>query len=108
MECRSSGLSDHQWCKEHDIEPSTFYNWVSRLRQRGCTDIPEPTKQDHFIQTQRQEVVKLEMCPETPISTLENPVTIKVSIGPATVHIPNGVDPLLLTQVFKCLGGAVC
>ena len=32
MECRQSGLTDHQWCVEHDIKPGTFYNWVKRLR----------------------------------------------------------------------------
>lgn len=26
MECRSSGLSDYQWCTEHNINPGTFYN----------------------------------------------------------------------------------
>ena len=26
MECRQSGLTDHQWCVEHDIKPGTFYN----------------------------------------------------------------------------------
>ncbi|WP_418700229.1 IS66 family insertion sequence element accessory protein TnpA, partial [Barnesiella intestinihominis] len=31
MECRQSGLTDHQWCVEHDIKPGTFYNWV-----KGC------------------------------------------------------------------------
>ena len=30
MECRQSGLTDHQWCVEHDIKPGTFYNWVKR------------------------------------------------------------------------------
>ena len=35
MECRQSGLTDHQWCVEHDIKPGTFYNWVRRLRQKG-------------------------------------------------------------------------
>ncbi len=38
MECRQSGLTDHQWCVEHDIKPGTFYNWVKRLRQKGCVD----------------------------------------------------------------------
>lgn len=28
MECRQSGLTDHQWCVEHDINLGTFYNWV--------------------------------------------------------------------------------
>ena len=34
MECRSSGLSDYQWCTEHNINPGTFYNWVKRLRKK--------------------------------------------------------------------------
>ena len=34
MECRQSGLTDHQWCVEHDIKPGTFYNWVKRLCQK--------------------------------------------------------------------------
>lgn len=24
MECRPSGLSDYQWCKQNDIHPATF------------------------------------------------------------------------------------
>ena len=41
MECRASGLTDHEWCLQNDIKPGTFYNWVKCLRQRGCTEIPE-------------------------------------------------------------------
>ena len=41
MECRASGLTDHEWCLQNDIKPGTFYNWVKRLRQKGCTEIPE-------------------------------------------------------------------
>ena len=43
MECRQSGLTDHQWWVEHDIKPGTFYNWVKRLRQKGCVDLPAST-----------------------------------------------------------------
>lgn len=35
MECRRSGLPDYQWCQMNDINPATFYNWVSRLRKGG-------------------------------------------------------------------------
>ena len=40
MECRASGLTDHEWCLRNDINPRTFYNWVKRLRQKGCAGIP--------------------------------------------------------------------
>ena len=34
-ECRRSGPSDYQWCREQGINPGTFYNWVSKLRKAG-------------------------------------------------------------------------
>lgn len=42
MECRSSGMTDSQWCLQHGIKPGTFYNWISRLRKKSCLDIPKP------------------------------------------------------------------
>lgn len=38
MECRQSGLSDYQWCLEHNIKPGTFYNRGRRLREKGYDD----------------------------------------------------------------------
>ena len=32
-ECRQSGMTDADWCRENDIAVSTFYNWVSRCRK---------------------------------------------------------------------------
>ena len=26
-ECRQSGMTDADWCRENDIAASTFYNW---------------------------------------------------------------------------------
>ena len=30
--CRSSGLSDHEWCMNNDIAPSSFYHAIDRDR----------------------------------------------------------------------------
>ena len=60
MECRKSGLSDHQWCLNNDINPGTFYNWVKCLRKNGCGDIPEKNQLSTYEQS-HQEVVKIEM-----------------------------------------------
>ena len=60
MECRKSGLSDHQWCLNNDINPGTFYNWVKRLRKNGCGDIHEKNQLSTYEQY-HQEVVKIEM-----------------------------------------------
>ena len=48
MDCRQSGLSDTRWCEENGIQPSTFYNWVNRLRKKGC-EIPPPTSKEDFF-----------------------------------------------------------
>ena len=59
MECRQSGLSDYQWCRQRDINPGTFYNWVSKLRKRGYTF---PDSQSKSVGTAVvQEVVKLDV-----------------------------------------------
>lgn len=66
MECRNSGLSDYQWCTEHDINPGTFYNWVKRLRKKACYDIPPANGRETYRATPKQEVVKLEVIPDVP------------------------------------------
>ena len=58
MECRQSGLTDHQWCVEHDIKPGTFYNWVKRLRQKGCAGIPNAMRNPV---PHKQEIVKIQL-----------------------------------------------
>ena len=65
MECRNSGLTDYQWCKEHGIQPGTFYNWVSRLRKKACCDIPAPAPRDSLAPSEVQEVVKLDFGAKT-------------------------------------------
>ena len=68
MECRSSGLSDYQWCTEHNINPGTFYNWVKRLRKKACYDIPSATGRGGYKPALKPDVVKLEV-----ISDHQNP-----------------------------------
>ena len=34
--CRQSGMTDADWCAEHGIAPSSFYNAVTRLRKQAC------------------------------------------------------------------------
>ena len=60
-ECRSSGMTDIDWCREHGIAVSTFYYWVKQLRKEsaqipepayGHSEHPRPRKEKvHFSQT---------------------------------------------------------
>lgn len=52
MDCRQSGLSDARWCEENGIQPSTFYNWVIRLRKKGMYGKIQEQKRNGFNKSQ--------------------------------------------------------
>lgn len=112
MECRRSGLSDQQWCMNHDIKPGTFYNWVKRLRQRGCQDIPAAAGRATGKSIQ-QEVVRIErnQAPTMQLTdtSLEHlSASMELSVGNIQLRIPNGTDPMLLAQTVKILSELAC
>ena len=53
-QCRSSGLTDRQWCIENGIPVSTFYYHVRALRKKACA-VPEAVD----ASAQKQEVVQI-------------------------------------------------
>lgn len=114
MECRRSGKTDAQWCIENGIRPATFYNWVSRLRKRGC-DIPETNWNKSELQAQHQDVVLLDVIPKSSALVVndEQPAPVSsnsmlLEINGARLTIPNGAAPSLLTQVILAMRGSLC
>lgn len=122
LECRQSGLTDHQWCVEHDIKPGTFYNWVKRLRQKGCRDLPASTGRSYRV-PESQEVVRVDFhdtdmfsCQQpghtVPASTepniLSTTESMSLSIGSFLLTIPNGTDPQLLAQTLRMIKELEC
>ena len=115
MECRSSGLSDYQWCKTQGIHPGTFYNWVNRLRKAGIT-IPD-SESRHFGTPVQQEVVKLDLIPNSPSSTAimeqntcilampDTSVAMEIAMGNSTIRFFNHTNPELVRTTLQCLGG---
>lgn len=122
FECRNSGLSDYQWCKEHDILPGTFYNWVSKLKKAGYQDIPDPVSRlEH--KSVKQEIVKLEVTSEELMidnSTKEieqnacfssesiKDSVVEIVLSNATIRFVNNTDPTLFKQTLRYLGGELC
>lgn len=124
MECRSSGLTDYQWCKEHGIHPGTFYNWVSRLRKKACHDIPDPVSRGYLSPPAVQKVVRLDLGPKTasnpgsvlPAGTIQEipeqqaplAAMIEIYLGRATIRIANGTEPAMLDRILSLVKGSVC
>lgn len=122
MECRASGMTDYQWCVEHNIKPGTFYNWVKRLRQSGNVNIPAPARNTNN-EPARQDIVEIHLrqpsvampasgMPSdafTGISPIPSqPPVLELAMAGATLRIPRGTDPALLKQVLFILKGLPC
>lgn len=119
-ECRQSGLTDADWCREHDIAPSTFYNWVSRLRSDASSQITRPSYGHSDLPLPKQEVVPVSLVPETypdipqpdPARRnelyLDNSHTIEVVMQDMTIRITNEADPLVLAKTLRLLRELAC
>ena len=59
MQCRQSGLTDFEWCRQHNIKVGTFYNWVKRLKHAEGITFPRGGNADGTF-AYKQEVVKLD------------------------------------------------
>lgn len=117
MECRASGLTDYEWCLQHDIKPGTFYNWVKRLRQKCCPELPDATGRNV---PHRQEVVKIELASPDKATEKVMPSlreiepcqvpdrVMELSVSGAILRIPNGTDPVLLRQTLHILKELSC
>lgn len=120
MECRQSGLSDHQWCLVNDINPSTFYNWINRNRKCGM-EIPMSSDNAKNTSTPLQEVVKVNLLPDSKsiaapmqveqdtyiipnLAARELPA-VEILIGNATIRFFNSTDKSLIETTLECMGG---
>ena len=118
-ECRRSGLSDSQWCKQHDIRDSTFFCAVSRLRKKAYA-IPDRSKSIDVLSEAlpKQNVVRIDIEPEPlqlskpepmqvmPATYLDNSHTIEIDVHGINIRVFNSVDRELLKTVLSALGGA--
>ena len=104
-ECRRSGLSDSQWCKQHDIRESTFFCAVSRLRKKAYA-IPDHNKSIDVLSDSlpKQDVVRIDIEPEPlqlskpepmqvmPATYLDNSHTIEIDVHGINIRVFNSVD----------------
>lgn len=120
-ECRRSGLSDSQWCKQHDIRESTFFCAVGRLRKKAYA-IPERNKSIDVLSSSlpKQDVVRIDIEPEIlspgrpepmqviPAPYLDNSHSIEIDVHGINLRVFNNVDTTLLKTVLSALGGTGC
>ena len=117
-ECRKSGMTDADWCRENDICLSTFYNWISRCRKAAAGQIPAPNYGHHEEPDPKQAVDAIDIDPdciqEQNVASqmsqvhLENSHTIEVSMKDIIIRIHNDADPVLLTRTLHLIRKTLC
>lgn len=121
MQCRSSGLSDRQWCLSQGIPQSTFYSWLKKLRDKACFEIPESsTSIAGSSLPSPQDVVQVKIIPDSNPSLASVPVkqftetaamedaSITIHMAGIQVGIKNSADPHLLADTLKMLRMFLC
>ena len=118
--CRQSGMTDADWCAEHGIAPSSFYNAVTRLRKQAC-QIPDPIGKASTLDltSHKQDVVQIAIEPETSPAELfqdersssmylDNSYTIEIETNGILIRMSNSVQPSLLNLLLNALRNPVC
>lgn len=120
-QCRKSGLTDAEWCYENNIRIKTFYMWIYRLRKRGVVDLPARIAEPIPDQSDKREIVKLQIASEnagiepynqeeiqkrTPYSRNNQEQRIpvmEIEVAGVYMRITNDVNPGMLAEVIRML-----
>ena len=117
-ECRKSGMTDADWCRENNITPSTFYNWLSRCRKIASDKIPQPSYGHSGTPRPKQDVVPVSIVHDQPAETQGisqpyaihsgNTPTVEITTSGFSIRICNGADPALVSRAFQLLKEFPC
>lgn len=120
-ECRKSGLTDADWCRNHQIAPSTFYNWISRCRKACADQIVEPKYGHSDLPRGKQDVVPVTVVSDShadylpdsnrlPMAEqhLDNSHTIEVTWNDIIIRFTNQTNPALLEQTLRTCREVLC
>ena len=92
-----SGLTQDDWCKNHNIPYSTLRYWISKLKKEA--------------ETERRETnwLKVDMSPGNEIAAVRVPEapntigSINIRFGEFTVELQTGCDPQRVFEVLRML-----
>ncbi len=127
-ECRHSGMTDCEWCREQGIEIRTFYSWIHRLKQQGEIDIPAVIPSVERRKSRQADIVKIEIEGERSLIPAESTELVselpgefftaqpesmnspgypvmEVAVGGAQLRVRNGIDLRLLAETIRMLRG---
>ena len=99
IECRSSGLSVKEWCKERGLDFTTYYRWERKILTSiiPAEDVPGlPGPNLPSVSAPQNSIVKVEFASEP-----EEPETIHFSVNGFEFRVPSNVSSTFLARLLE-------
>lgn len=82
-QCRESGLTVAEWCRQNNINVKTYYYHLRKIRKEICEQIPVPV-----------------------MTVPEESHSVKVNLGNITAEIPEGISEQMMTSLIRAMRNA--
>ena len=99
IECRSSGMSVREWCKEHGLDFTTYYRWERKILASivPTEDIPGlPAPNLPPVTGSQNAIVKVELASEP-----EDQETVRFSVNGYDFCVPSNVNSTFLARLLE-------
>ena len=99
IECRSSGMSVKEWCKEHGLDFTTYYRWERKILTSiiPAEDVPGlPSPNLPSVPALQNAVVKVELAAEP-----EDETTIRFSVNGYNFCVLANVSTTFLSRLLE-------
>ena len=120
-ECRQSGLTANEWCRQHGLRWNTYHTWVTRLRKKGLLETAATVPTVVIHEPDLPEIVKVDLTGkgigsaraasggiwqenEEPDPDGINAV-MEIDLGRIRIRATNQANPMLLAEVIRQIGG---
>lgn len=97
-QCRSSGQTVAVWCAENNVNTTSYYYWLRRIRKAACEALPSLSGTNSIVPV------------NIPVHTVEadspdqeSTSDIVVRIGTVTLEISNNASATLIENTLKAL-----
>ena len=99
IECRSSGMSVKEWCKERGLDFTTYYRWERKILTSiiPAEDVPGlPSPNLPSVPAPQNAVIKVELAAEP-----EDETTIRFSVNGYNFCVPANVSTTFLSRLLE-------
>ena len=124
-ECQQSGLTINEWCRQNGIQRNTFHTWMTRARKKGLIETPATIPMVVTGEGIHPDIVKV--CLENEAATSipksmsmvgnsdnnhhagsqvsDKSAVMELLIGSIRIKVTNQVNPQLLAETIRLIGG---